>query len=342
MTNGLVYTTIRRSNRNLMFLCTAGILLIVGLALLNQRYFYNFFYGPISIDKPALLAIGDASTPRHYWVTVDGDNAVDTGFQEVRRKNGNESVTASYIAVLFDDKVLLVKAPYNYGVNASLNVTQYTGYLETMPSDIRTRIVAETEEDMPELRGAFLPYILNTGSFRGTGYGALGFGIPLFVLCALGLTLVIKRRANPLAHPIMRGLSRFGSADAVAALIEAEMQTEHPNVGKLHLTPRWLVQSTPSRLEATRLEDVVWAYKQVTRQRGGVTYTAQIWDRHGVCISISGKEAFVNQVLEASARRAPWMVHGYTAELDQTWKKNRASVVEVVDQRRMQMTGLPA
>jgi hypothetical protein len=243
------------------------------------------------------------------------------------------------MAVLFDDKALLVKAPYDYGVNAGLKVTKYTGYLEPMPEDIRGRIVADAEQEVPTLRGAFLPYILNTDHFRDLGYGALVVGIPLCLLCIRGLVLAIKRRADPFAHPMLRALSRFGPADDVAKQIDAEMQADHPSAGKLHLTSSWLVQATPTRLDATRLDDVVWAYKHIARHRGGVTYAAHIWDRHGVCISVGGKEPFVNQALEASARRAPWMLTGYSTELEKTWKTKRASVVEVVDQRRRQMVG---
>ena len=63
-----------------------------------------------------------------------------------------------------------------------------------------------------------------------------------------------------------------------------------------------------------QIQDIMWAYKQVTQQRvhgirAGKTYVALIWDRHGVCITAPGKEAAVNQVLEAVAARAPWMLY---------------------------------
>ncbi len=45
MTNSLVYSTIRRSNRNLLILCIVSALLLIGLAVINKRYFYNFFWG---------------------------------------------------------------------------------------------------------------------------------------------------------------------------------------------------------------------------------------------------------------------------------------------------------
>ncbi|MFL5803300.1 MAG: DUF6709 family protein [Roseiflexaceae bacterium] len=340
MTNSLVHATIRRSNRNQLVLCIVGVLLLAGFAALNTRYLYNFFSGPFSIDKRTLLATEDAGTLRQYWVTVEGDDVADTGFQMVRRsqRSGSESVTASYMALLLDDKVLVVKA------QDDKSVTKYTGYIETMPSDIRTRIVADAEQDMPEMRGAFLPYILNTDGFRGTGYIALGLGIPLFLLCVWGLMRAIKRSNDPSVHPIMRALSRFGPADYVAGQIDAELQADHPKVGKLHLTPSWLVQAASARLDATRLDDVVWAYKQVTQHRTngiptGKTYAAQIWDRYGVCITVAGKEAFVNQALEAAAQRAPWLLTGYSAELEKTWKQNRAAVIDAVEQRRRQIMG---
>jgi hypothetical protein len=218
MTNGLVYTTIRRSNRNLVMLCVAGAVLIAGLVMLNQRYFYN-----------------------------------------------------------------------------------------------------------------------NADSFRSIDLVALAFAIPLFLLCIGGLVLASKRHTDPRTHPIMRALSRFGPVDVVAGQIEAELQADHLDIGRLHLTQHWLVQATPTRLEAARLDDIVWAYKHVARQRGGMTYSAHIWDRHGVCISIGGQAAFVHQVLEASVRRAPWMLNGYNVALDKTWQRNRAAVVEAVDQRRTRM-----
>src|SRR5262249_51918433 len=151
-----------------------------------------------------LLATDDAGMLRQYWVTVQGDDVADTGFQMVSRDRdtGSKTVEASYMALLLDQKVLVVKAQNDD------SVTKYTGYLEAMPSDVRTQIVADAEQNMPNLRGAFLPYMLNTDSFRGSGYAALGLGIPLFFLCIWGLVRAIRRSNDSSIHPIMRALGR--------------------------------------------------------------------------------------------------------------------------------------
>src|SRR5262245_42499117 len=112
MTNSFVLAIIRRSNRNLLLRCVAGIVLVVGLAALNTRYFYNFFAGPFPVDREALLAATDAGALRQYFVKISGDDVVDTGVQEVSRntKTGSETVTAAFMALVLDDRFLIVKA----------------------------------------------------------------------------------------------------------------------------------------------------------------------------------------------------------------------------------------
>jgi hypothetical protein len=343
MNSSLVHSTIRRSNRNQLILCAGGALLLVILAVANTRYFYNFFFGPFTLDRTTLLATADAGALQQYFVKVSGDRALDTGSQEVSRntKTGSERVTAAYMALLLDERFLIVKA------QDDTKTTDYTGYLQAMPSDVATEIVADIEREVPDVRGAFLPMMLNTESFRTAGYIALVVGIPLFGLCLWGLARAIRRSNDPTTHPILRALGRFGPTDYVASQIDAEMLASNTQVGSVHLTPNWLVHAASADLSATRIEDVVWAYKQVTQHRTngiptGKTYNAQIWDRHGVRITVSGKEPLVNQVLEAVAQRAPWVLAGYSPELEKTWKQNRAAVVEAVEQRRRQVQSVPA
>ena len=174
MTTSFIHPIIRRSNRNLLILCAAIALLLIGLAAFNARYLYNFFAGPLRIDRQTLLATTDPAALQRYWVTVEGDDVADTGFQQVRRNSdtGSENVAAAYMALLLDRRVLLVK-DYN-----NTSATTFTGYIEPLPADARTRIIADIEQDAPKLRGAFLPYMLNTAGFRDGGYLALGHGHP--------------------------------------------------------------------------------------------------------------------------------------------------------------------
>jgi hypothetical protein len=133
MTTSFVHPIIRRSNRNQLILGVAGALLLIALAAFNARYLYNFFAGPLAIDRQALLATSDPSALQRYWVAIEGDDVADTGFTQVRRNRdtGSESTTAAYMALLLDRRVLLVK-DYN-----NTNDTTFTGSLEPLPAAAR-------------------------------------------------------------------------------------------------------------------------------------------------------------------------------------------------------------
>jgi hypothetical protein len=83
----------------------------------------------------------------------------------------------------------------------------------------------------------------------------------------------------------------------------------------------------------------MWAYMKVTQHRTngiptGKTYTALVWDRHGMCITINGREKTIRDMLEGILSRAPWAFGGYAADIEKTWKANRAGFIGAVDQRR--------
>jgi hypothetical protein len=338
MSTSFVHAIIRRSNRNLLILGIVGAILLTSLAALNLRYLYNFIAGPQAIDRRTLLTTNDPAALQRYWVTVTGDDIADTGFQRITRntKTGVEHATGAYMALLLDERILLIRAQDDTAL------TTFTGSLEPLPADVRTEIIAGIERDAPALRGAFLPYMLNTDSFRDGGYGALGLGIALLGVCIFAIARALRRAYNPAAHPIMRALARFGPPATVAEQLDAELLAPHRQVGELHLTSNWLAQASKSRLTAVRIEDVVWAYKKVTQHRvngvpTGKTYAAQIWDRHGICLTVTGSDAVISQALEVACQRAPWLMAGFSPDIEKAWKSNRAALIAAVDQRRRQV-----
>lgn len=344
MTSNPIAAIINRSNRNRLILSLVGIVVVLAIGALSWRYFYNFFLGPFPITHQDLLATTDPGAPTKYFVTVEGDDVVDTGVQEITesRRGGSQRVTASFMALLVDDRILIVKAP------SDAAVTTFTGALASMPSDVRTEIVEDAVQDSPDLRDAFLPFMLDTDGFRTIGYVGLAVGIPVFLLCILGAVQAVQRSSDPLKHPIMKSLGRFGPPQQVVSEIENDLFMPHEKFGDLHLTPGWLVHTPAAALGATRLEDTVWIYKQVTQRRvngvpAGKTFAALVFDRHGSMLTIPGKnEEAVDQMLQAVLNRAPWSLAGYNQEVEKAWKSNRASVIAAVDQRRQQIRNMQA
>jgi hypothetical protein len=339
MSTEFVQQAVRQSNRRILTFSLLGILILAGVAALSYRYLVSFATGPVEVSQQTLLALKDANELPVYYVTVKGEETLDTGFQTVSRsrRSGTETVSSSYAALIVDRRALLVKLP---GVR-NTRVTQFSGALVGIPSDVRTRVVGEVEDEVGE-KGLFLPFMLDASDFRTNGYIGLAVGAVILLLCLFGLVRAISRSANPAAHPIMRALSRFGEPEAVAERINQEMAGPHETVGSVHLTPHWLVISSGGTFNVTRFEDVAWAYLKVTQHRTngiptGKTYSALIWDRHGTNLIANGKENTTEDVLKAIYRHAPWAIVGFNGDIEKAWKSNRQAVLAAVAQRRQEI-----
>jgi hypothetical protein len=331
VTGAIVAKTISRSNRNRLIFSILGIIAVIAYAAIAYRYFYNFFLGPFPITHDELVSAKSPDDLFRYYVMVEGQEVYDTGGTLTRKRNGIETGKSYYLALNIGDRALLIEAP------SIATEPSFTGYLETPTSDVKTKIIDDIESGDANLKGIFLPMQLTTGDFKFPGYLGLIFATVVLGLSLWGLGTAVQRYGDSSSHPIARSLGRFGAANMVISSVDAELMADHPKVGDLHLTPTWLVHLTASNLRATRFDDIAWLYKLVTKNRNGITYSAQIWDRHGVQINIQAKEDIVNQMLNAAVQRAPWALAGHNAEIEKAWKNDRTSVLSAVDQRRQQI-----
>ncbi len=267
MKTNVITKHIQRSNRNLLAANVCLLLSLMAVILSNQRYLYNLFWGPFPMDSQALLATKNPETNSKYFVTIRGEQSLDTNVQEVSKRvdkytgeTKSESVTANYLALVVNKRLLLVKAGDNK------KATEFTGSLVTIPEDARTKIISDIESQNPRLRNVFLPVMLEVSDFRVWGYWLFGLGIPLAALGIWNLNRVAHRRKNPDKHPIMQSLTRFGATEAIAAQIDAEVQMEANNstVGSIVITPSWLLKSSTFDLNIVNLNELVWVYKKVT------------------------------------------------------------------------------
>lgn len=334
---GIIATTIARTARRRLIGSLIGLALLIIVGALSFRYMYNFVAGPFPASLEELAAVERADDLGRYFVTVAGTNSYDSGFELETTRDGRVIGTMRYLILDLGERVLLVQTGQRPGQ------TTFTGRLAEPTAEVRSQIIAAIEA-RTGLDGIFLPMQLTEDDFRNPGY----LGIPLWLavagLCLWGLLRAIQWRASPLSHPIARALGRFGDAQQAIGAIEAELLAPHAQIGDAHLTTNWLVLAQPIRLEAARLDEIVWLYKLVTKRRVngvpvGQSLSAEIRDRHGVAISVFGSEAQVNQLLHAAAQRSPWAIVGYSAEVEQAWKKNRGAVVASVEQRRAMANG---
>jgi hypothetical protein len=311
-----------------------GLLIVFLGVVLNARYLFNMFLGPFDTTQANVLALNDANDTFRYYMNLEGDDHADTGYTYVNKSDsGKETIEYYYHVLVLGDKFLLVKTK-----QAEIDNRQ-TGALVDMPSDVQKEVITQLEVEVPQIKGAFLPMMLDATDFRTGGFIGLAVAAVIALLSAIGVLLAFYRFANPEAHPAMKALARYGTLATVTNEINMEMSNPHEQVGKkIHFTRSWLV-STASGLQAMPYRDMIWCYKQVTQHRTngiptGKTYAAFVNDRHGTSINIPGKEKEINQLLEFAMRSSPGVVTGYSDELSNLWRKDRARFAAAVDERR--------
>lgn len=344
MNDGFIATQIKRTNRNvliaMLLLAAVG---VIGLAL-SARYLVNVLNGPAAVDRATLVAVTNPDAIANYYVTVKGDRNIDSGYTQVtttrsRGSSNGVSRTSAYFRILtLGDRALLVKASDN------TVATTLTGALTAIPSDVQKDVVDDIIKDVPGMKGALLPFMLDAGDFKTGGYVIMVVLLVVFGLAIFALVSYAQRISNVDAHPIMKALSAFGSAPIVAAGIDAAIPAGTKGVALQ--AQNLILFLNLFDLRAVRMEDLAWAYRVNTRGRNAgpnvkPVVSVSLWDRAGKLYAapFAYDEARATALLEQIYQRAPWVQMGFTPEIERSWKTNRAAFLQAVEARRIQAVG---
>ncbi len=306
----------------------------VVFAASQHRYISNFLNGPFDFAQADLDAIDDvAATPR-YFVRVTGSRALDTGIQQIskRQRAGVEtgsSVTASYYALVVGERLLIVKRSHGAATTA-------VGELHAMPADLQQHLFAT--QQMQAIRGRFYAYYLDESTFRMPGYIGAAVALVLVVLLVKYGLPAWRYARNPASHPVVKRVASWG--DPLATAVEARREAEAPRYrgGSWRVGDKYLIQSAPFAFDLLRLSDLLWAYKKVTKHSvnfipTGKTY-ACILACYGGTAEVTGKEKDVDTLLSFVLERAPWAMFGYTDDLNKAFRQKNAEFCAAVEQRK--------
>lgn len=340
MWDDFISRQIRRTNRNL-FVFGAGILTALGLLLAaGWRDTYNFIFGPFPVQGSELVSISNPDLPKHYFLKVQGEESFATGMREVDAGN-HEKIRAEIIALVVDKRLLLVKTP------ADNHQLAFTGTLTAVPAEVFNGVVHQWNEKHPDLKDAYLPFMLDATGFRkgdnlwvavaGAGFGVLGMalvGIPL------------RRQMRPESHPLFTQLAKYGGLQDVRMRIDSEVRSEGggEKLGTIQITTNWLIHAAAYKTNVMATRDVVWAYPKVTKHYHngiptGKSYSAIIRDSKGQSLEIRGKKDSVPKLLESLQRRMPWIVVGFSKELEELWLREKSQFFQLIEQRRASLAG---
>lgn len=331
MNDSFIYRQMKRCNRNLLLtnLIMLGILLIIAASSYN--YYYNFLFGPFPMGAGSIEAITNPETLKKSYITVRGNDIEDTGLQYITTtyEEGTNRLIATrveseYYYLFLQDKLLVVKSPPGEATTLS-----HSGKLVGMSGELRIALIQQLEDVSPlEFNAVVLPLVLDTQINKVPGWIGLSILIPLFFFTVWSLAKFATRSADPLRHPIYAGLGSYGEADQVAEEIEKEIQSSGlTKVQRLFFANNWLLKISPFGLKIIPIQDVLWVYKKVTKQRVnfipvGKTYSLIIHLRNRKLLTLGMSQKNVEEALEAFRTRAPQVINGYSDELAYLWNKN--------------------
>lgn len=340
--NDFLERQIGRTNRNFLLLGMFLVVSILGCASLMRRQLNNFVRGPFLVSVQELTAMENSPAPGKYFVTVQSQKRYATRMRVVEQ--GNESHVLARFAVLdLGERLLVARVTEDTG---SLTLS---GVVAPMPGEVQHSIVDAAVQRQPELRGAFLPYMLDTRGLRtrdnavGVGLAAVALLLGLFVL---GLSL--QRQARPESHPLIKALSRYGNPEDFRMRIDSEIRSEGQGqifgrgFSKLRITSNWLVYTSPFTTRVMRAEDVLWGFQRIVKHYHngiptGKTYSVIIRDAQGQSMEVGGKKNTVPALIEALQRRLPWVLFGHTPELEKRWSKGKAQFIQELQDRRTKL-----
>lgn len=340
---------IRRCNRNL-FLTNAVIVAALLLwAYSSERYLYNCFAGPFPKSHDELFKLTDPGEMRHFFVSVEQLEPLETGLETIERTRDkythdvkSEKVAATYFAAPIDNKLLLIKSPTSFATS------HYDGEVQSVPDEVR----AYFQKELLDSRGrkfddVFLPYVLDAGNFRANAYWALLIGLPVGLLAAFNICKAVRRMNNIELCPIFRSLNRFDEPSTVATNIEQELRSQAvlSPVSSIRLSPSWLLYESFFGLDVLRLGEIVWIYEKVTKHSynfipTGKTHAVVIGDQRGGRLEVdAGRGKAKEQVphfIQVLVNRIPWVIAGYSNDLNRAFEKEPQAFVAAVAERRQE------
>lgn len=215
-----------------------------------------------------------------------------------------------------DDGTLLQKAQY-----------EISGVIKAMPSDSKEFYYeyAEWCEIDTEI---FLPYYIEVGTYGDYDGGDLVlFGILIVFLFAIGTLLFVWALTGHYQKAVKKYIDNSGSPELAAARVENFLETT-PLVNGMRYNHEFICGNSGATTIFGETPKLAWAYKHVVSHKRyfitiNKTYSIVLGFADGTRQMVDiKKEAMVDEHLQNLQQLCPKAVFGYSAELDQMFKKN--------------------
>ena len=225
---------------------------------------------------------------------------------------------------------------------------EYSGELVATTDRVKEDLLRPLATEDADLAREVLPFTLNAADYRSNGYTMLMIGLPLLALALWNCLKAMRRISEIQLSPVWKHVAVYGNAEQLSQQIEAELQPAMiRKYGKLQIAQQWMVRRKTFSTWVSPIGDLVWVYKKVTKHSvnfipTGKTYAVVLVGRHRQRIEEQMKEKAVNEMLADLTMRVPWILFGFTKDLEKAWQKDPAGVIAAVDSRYQQQNNRSA
>lgn len=327
----------RKKARNVIILCLIVFVVTGFLLYLNADYWRAFFHGPPrgnaeALSRDAAAATVYQSLPDPY-LTISGEAIEDTGYY-FTKSEVLKTTTTKYYLLKTQNKVLLVEDSKKNPPG-----TTVSGSLGGLSEELKYNLFPNGTD--PDLVNQTYPLVLNT-DYKADGWAAICWVAIINVPLAYFAYVFASRLFGWKEFKLVTKIKEWGDSSLVSAEVENQYTNQAVLKGKNWvITPDYVVQNALFLFNIHRLDDLVWAYKQVTKNRVNFIPIGKDYDVHlefiKGSVKLSGKEKMVDQAVDTLSQNHPWIFSGYHEGLQELLAKSRQDVIDEVNTRKAQM-----
>jgi len=187
--------------------------------------------------------------------------------------------------------------------------------------------------------GVIILYLINPSLLGHLGNSKLILVllIPAFLLTLWNIQNSIRRFINPTLHPIFHSLSKYGNPLKIADTIDNELKNI-PIISKNILSQNWLIVRRFFTTDFIFFNEIIWVYKRTTNHSinyipNGSSFDVIVNMRFGKQYTINSDEFGVSKIIEHITQRVPWIIVGYSEDINKLYRKSREELIRYVNKR---------
>ena len=190
-----IQKAVKSTNLTVIITAAIAILLFALMVATSIKPLYNYFAGPFDVTAEELISYQGPGDTFRTSVTTHPNVALDTNFYYFeKQEDGSEKIIHSYYALLFEDRLLLAKYP-GPGKGDNIQPGPVTGRIVKLTDEENSQVLQALREEFPNLKDAFLPYLLDTTGNDGSVWLSI-IGIAFLAVFAIFSLVHLIRRSG--------------------------------------------------------------------------------------------------------------------------------------------------